>query len=195
MGDGSQSPGVDAASGRRSADERVVASIALSLLAVALVLVAEAADAIPPEHPVARAFVAAHNGARASIDARPGAPIPPLRWSPKLAGHAAQVAGRCEIRHSETASGENIVASGARLSPESAVELWMKERAHWKPDRKRCAWGRRCGHFTQIIWRDTREVGCAIRRCDSRSRLGPGPWYLAVCNYEPAGNVTGRPPY
>ena len=37
------------------------------------------------------------------------------------------------------------------------------------------------GHFTQIVWKATTEVGCAYSTCDS------GRGYMFVCNYSPPG--------
>lgn len=41
------------------------------------------------------------------------------------------------------------------------------------------------GHYTQVVWRNTTEVGCAIAS-DGRND------YL-VCQYNPPGNFTGQP--
>ena len=38
------------------------------------------------------------------------------------------------------------------------------------------------GHYTQIVWKDTKEVGCAKISCDGNKTL----WR---CNYNPHGNV------
>ncbi len=43
------------------------------------------------------------------------------------------------------------------------------------------------GHYTQIVWRTTTQVGCAAFKC--------GSTLLVVCNYNPAGNWVGRHPY
>jgi hypothetical protein len=45
------------------------------------------------------------------------------------------------------------------------------------------------GHFSQIVWRDTREVGCATQYCpDGLANTGSGiSPYFTVCNYNPAG--------
>jgi hypothetical protein len=43
------------------------------------------------------------------------------------------------------------------------------------------------GHYTQVVWRDTREVGCAIAR-------GAKDDFL-VCRYWPAGNWMGQLAY
>ncbi|MCG6120676.1 MAG: CAP domain-containing protein, partial [Blastomonas sp.] len=43
------------------------------------------------------------------------------------------------------------------------------------------------GHYTQIIWRGTRQVGCAIASNSQDDYL--------VCRYLPAGNVMGASPF
>ena len=35
------------------------------------------------------------------------------------------------------------------------------------------------GHFTQIVWKDTKKVGCGVAGS------------FAVCRYQPAGNFLG----
>ena len=42
-------------------------------------------------------------------------------------------------------------------------------------------------HYTQIIWKKTTEVGCAISKCNNGN-------YYCVCNYSPPGNVIGIKP-
>lgn len=44
------------------------------------------------------------------------------------------------------------------------------------------------GHFSQIVWKDTTEVGCATVMCDSLGGSGTsGPIPFTVCNYSPPG--------
>ena len=41
------------------------------------------------------------------------------------------------------------------------------------------------GHMTQVVWKDSREIGCA-------QSAGKGGNVFTVCNYTPAGNVIGK---
>lgn len=52
------------------------------------------------------------------------------------------------------------------------------------------------GHFTQLVWKATRQMGCARVDCgydpeedDDNSDRAKG-WYV-VCEYDPPGNVVG----
>ena len=146
----------------------------------------------PAGDPLARAFVAAHERVRAAL---PGASLPPLRWSPELSAYAAGVAARCRFEHGRSAHGENLNASLAPAGPDAVVRGWAAEAKAFDPAANRCAAGAVCTHYTQIVWRATRELGCASARCESGSPFGGAAWYLTACSYEPAGNVAGERPY
>jgi len=42
------------------------------------------------------------------------------------------------------------------------------------------------GHFTQVVWKDSRELGVGRAFSDDEQRV------FVVCNYFPAGNIIGR---
>ena len=45
------------------------------------------------------------------------------------------------------------------------------------------------GHFSQIVWEGTKEVGCATQYCPNGvADVGFDTAYLTVCNYYPPGN-------
>ncbi|CAM1298010.1 Uncharacterised protein r2_g736 [Pycnogonum litorale] len=44
------------------------------------------------------------------------------------------------------------------------------------------------GHFTQIIWQKTTDIGCGIAACDGGS-------IIITCNYGPRGNFGNQPVY
>ena len=139
-------------------------------------------------------LVASHNAARASLA------VPPLRWDPALAqsarGWADHLAATRAFRHApENAlapEGENLWAGSAgRFSPEAMVDAWARERRFFKPglfpQNSTTGEVADVGHYTQLVWRATTAVGCALAR-------GGGEDIL-VCRYSQAGNYKGEVPF
>jgi uncharacterized protein YkwD len=131
-------------------------------------------------------IVAAHNAFREQ------AGVPSLAWSEKLALDAqdwadglldsGQFAHRPENPH-----GENLYEIvGGAATPRHVVERWAAEEKNFDYQANQCLLGM-CGHYTQIVWRDTRRVGCAVARGGSRE--------VWVCEYDPPGNYIGQRPY
>jgi pathogenesis-related protein 1 len=48
-----------------------------------------------------------------------------------------------------------------------------------------------CGHYTQIVWRSTMQLGCGVASCMN----GQAVEDVWICNYAPAGNYVGEYPY
>lgn len=45
------------------------------------------------------------------------------------------------------------------------------------------------GHYSQVVWKGSTEIGCAISYCEAGT-MEPGMGaYMSTCNYYPAGNV------
>ncbi|HET7203122.1 MAG TPA: CAP domain-containing protein [Steroidobacteraceae bacterium] len=160
-----------------------------------------ARSATPVTEPAAVAGItAAHNRVRARVG------VPPLKWNPQLAEVARRWANACVDRdaargmldHSSGRSdlfpgplGENLHATTAPVAnPVEAVEDWAGEARDYDYDRNACRDGAMCGHYTQVVWRTTREVGCAVGSCPRLRFRG-----TLVCNYWPAGNWVGERPY
>ena len=60
--------------------------------------------------------------------------------------------------------------------------MWYDEIAQYRfPDG---GFSMETGHFTQVVWRGTTQVGCGHSQCK-----GNDIW---VCNYDPAGNWDGQ---
>ena len=137
--------------------------------------------------PVANQIVAAHNAVRSKVG------VPPLAWSDELAQAAQNWANRLvatgAFEHSKTGLyGENIFElSGAGFSgnPVQVVSAWASESENYQYLTNSCMGV--CGHYTQIVWRDTRAVGCGVAQDGKRE--------IWVCNYAPFGNIVGVKPY
>jgi uncharacterized protein YkwD len=127
------------------------------------------------------AFLDAHNVLRARNCA------PSLAWSDELeqvarAWAASLKARGCVLEHSANRYGENLAASTqGTLDPVGVTALWYAELS--KYDFKHPAFSMATGHFTQLVWSNTRRLGCASVTCN-----GMDVW---VCNYDPPGNVEG----
>ena len=51
-----------------------------------------------------------------------------------------------------------------------------------------------CGHYTQVVWQETKKVGCATANyTDINSSYAKGSVY--ICKYTSAGNVANQKPY
>ncbi len=154
-------------------------------LVLTLAICASLAAESRPQAFFADDFVQAHNSYREQLG------LPALAWSPQLAARAQQWAlyliqtGSFGPRR-DGVFGENLYEiSGGYSSPAAVVAAWMSEGRNYNRNTNTCS--ARCGHFTQVVWRDTRFIGCAVARDRSRE--------IWVCNYDPHGNVQGERPY
>jgi pathogenesis-related protein 1 len=142
----------------------------------------------------AQEYVDAHNAVRAAVTAPSNysgtwVPLPNVTWSEQVAASAQQWANHlrdelnCGLQHegSGTGYGENL-AAGTNLTPARAVEMWASEKSlftYTKP----FSYTASAGHYTQIVWRTSVEIGCASATCN-RS-------VVISCRYKPPGNVIG----
>jgi pathogenesis-related protein 1 len=74
------------------------------------------------------------------------------------------------------------------------VEGWASEQQWFDYDGNSCAApdGQSCGHYTQLVWADTRRVGGGRANVTTDDGWNT---VIVVANYGPAGNVDGQPPY
>ncbi|RMF62428.1 MAG: hypothetical protein D6742_20230 [Cyanobacteria bacterium J069] len=138
-------------------------------------------------------LLASHNRYRAELN------LPPLEWSADLAQNAqgwadelAERGGR-RLEHSQgTGEGENLwMGTAGYFSYDDMVTGWGDEQQYFRPGifpnvSTTGNWAD-VGHYTQIIWRDTTHVGCALSTAGGNDIL--------VCRYSPPGNYSGRRVY
>lgn len=138
-------------------------------------------------------LLAAHN--RERVAAR----VPALDWDAALAADAQDWAGRLaatgtfehydEVSDDPDAQGENLwMGTRKAFGPETMVGHWIAEKKHFKPGIfpkvSRTGDLADVGHYTQVMWRETGRVGCAIASNAEDDYL--------VCRYATSGNVEGE---
>ena len=135
-----------------------------------------------------------HNAERAALN------LPPLIWNDTLAEHAAawaeHLAALGQFEHSPNADrageGENLwIGTAGWFTPEEMVGGWAQEKQFFRngvfPDVSTSGGWHVVGHYTQMIWKSTTEVGCAV--------ANGGGWDILVCRYSPPGNFVGEKAY
>lgn len=155
-------------------------------------------------------IVNAHNTVRAKVG------IPNLVWSQKLKIQAQTWANElkaqgCPLKHSGAKGlGENIYWASSKkiatskdakgewiwvdvvqgVTEQQVVDSWASEQQWYSIATNTCnaPTGKSCGHYTQVVWKNSTEVGCAKTICNDSAQI----W---VCNYTPAGNMNGNKPY
>jgi pathogenesis-related protein 1 len=140
-------------------------------------------------------ITAAHNEVRAAHG------VGPMSWNAALAATAQAWADGCTddeapvglIDHNAGRSdghpyyvGENVYGSSGGASGPGAVELWASEESDYDYDANTCSGV--CGHYTQVVWATSVDLGCGISTCPDLT-YGTS----IVCNYGPGGNNGSRP--
>jgi hypothetical protein len=136
--------------------------------------------------------------------------VAPLKWSGKLAEEAQAYADKC-ILDAHGSDGENLadawsIRNGVEVlpalsDPEAYQQAWYCEVNNYDFDNPQFEGGftsgcvRVNGHFTQVVWKDTCQLGCGRATCDMKDDKGvvhKGTHW--VCRYSPPGNVNVEDP-
>lgn len=166
----------------------------ISKLMTGLLVVLAASDAWCVEVNPAE-MVAAHNRWRAQVG------VGEVTYSPTVAASAQAWAehlrdtNQCNMRHSSGSYGENLFWAGAwsngpmqDISDKEVVDSWGSEKKAYTYSDNSCAAGQVCGHYTQVVWKNTTTIGCGVAVCSNNTQV----W---ACQYEPSGNWVGQKPY
>jgi pathogenesis-related protein 1 len=136
----------------------------------------------------ANSVLAVHNSERAAVG------VPPLVWSDSLATSAQTWAEHLatipEMVHS--GPGENIAGFFTDpTEPRGGTSLWVAEKQNWHGGVLTEENWYPTGHYTQMVWRSTTDVGCGV----SPPGAGGLPYSILVCVYYLPGNFIGQAPY
>jgi len=147
-------------------------------------------------------MVDVHNFYRASVSP-PAKNMQAMQWAYPVATTANTWASKCIWGHSGTPNvGENLYVTSVRtpiagnFNPTPPVNSWGNEKQFYFFSNNTCVPGHVCGHYTQIIWANSINMGCAFQDCATIQNL---PWpnggTMIVCQYTPPGNYYGQRPY
>ncbi|XP_062106915.1 pathogenesis-related leaf protein 4-like [Humulus lupulus] len=130
-------------------------------------------------------FLNTHNTPRNQVG------VSNIVWNITVANYALNYAnarkGDCNLVHSNGPYGENLAKGSGSFSGTAAVNLWVAEKPNYVYSSNSCVGGE-CLHYTQVVWSDSIQVGCARVQCTNS-------WWYVVCSYYPPGNYEGEYPY
>ncbi|KHJ75162.1 SCP-like protein [Oesophagostomum dentatum] len=163
---------------------------------------------------VRRAVLDIHNKLRSSLalgreydklingNASPAAKMLKMVYNCSIEESAMRNAGRCVYGHTSNYErpglGESIYETTERYLDKSkaavqASQWWWNElklngvgHDNMITDRLWNRPGKMIGHYTQMAWESTYQLGCAVAHC---------PQTYVVCQYGPAGNYFNEPIY
>ncbi|XP_062481616.1 peptidase inhibitor 16 isoform X3 [Pezoporus occidentalis] len=137
-----------------------------------------------------------HNKYRSQVSP-PAMDMLKMSWDTELEAFAQAYAEKCIWDHNKERGrrGENLFAMAPVLDLEFAVEDWNGEEKYYNLSASTCVSGQMCGHYTQVVWASTHQIGCGAKFCDKIDGIEAEGMHLLVCNYYPPGNMKGRKPY
>ena len=118
---------------------------------------------------------------------------PPLTINKELSAIAQQYADylakndifeHSDNKYNNNPLGENLyMCSGTAITGKSMTTSWYNEIKDY--DFNKPGFSMQTGHFTQVIWKSTTQMGIGYAKSESGN-------YYGVANYYPAGNFTGE---
>jgi pathogenesis-related protein 1 len=91
------------------------------------------------------------------------------------------------VRKMEAATRCLLIGTVGYHGVADAVKAWENEKIYYRGQVLNSSNWHACGHYTQVVWRNTKEIGCGKAECGDRA--------IVVCNYDPPGNVMGQTPF
>ena len=142
-----------------------------------------------------------HNVLRAEAGA---ADMELLTWNDSLAKTAKVFVESCKWGfHSRppvpdtnfTAYGQNIATvEGPQINVVDTIKAWHDGKQYYDYLTLGCTINAQCGHYTQLVWSSTKQLGCHYHYCNKKQPLLSNTMYFS-CVYTPWGNWEKQKPY
>ncbi len=152
-------------------------------------------EAAAGEFPSVAGITAEHNRLRAQENAG----LPDLKWDAKVAAYSKSkmeylAKNGCTLDHgagpNNPGYGENLfMGGGTSWTGADAVNGWYEEKSDYSLSDNSCGGGKVCGHYTQVVWKNSTGLGCYRAVCPNDEGV------IIGCNYNPPGNYVGEKPY
>ncbi|KAM7539557.1 hypothetical protein Aperf_G00000031414 [Anoplocephala perfoliata] len=116
----------------------------------------------------------------------PSDKIRDLKWNDELAKIAQAHSDKCGFNHDSYDDratqtfkyvGQNLAVASSVIE---GVDMWFGEHKDYDYNANSCRGV--CGHYTQMVWADTTDLGCGVTKCNYQGHMMD---YL-ICNYGPA---------
>ena len=86
--------------------------------------------------------------------------------------------------------GQNLYVKTIAPTAQDVMDSWyVKEEPNYNYQTGKSKNGWVIGHFTQVVWKNTQQIGCAVAVGTYLAYRGS---YYVCCNYFPAGNYIGQ---
>lgn len=90
--------------------------------------------------------------------------------------------------------GENLYRHSSTQKPNlnKIIQKWYDEKKYYDMQTQKCQTSKVCGHYTQVVWKNSKLLGCASAKYTKGSYKNG---YVTICKYYPYGNIQGENPY
>jgi len=163
--------------------------VQVSILALVVLAIASANVFTQAQTTFQKQALDAHNQLRARHCAAPL--VLDNTLNQKAQAYAQYLASNNRFEHSNNGYGENLYmmsssASLAGLHGNKGTQSWYDEIKDYSFNRP--GFTMATGHFTQVVWKGTKRLGCGVAYANSDRKA------VVVCNYDPPGNYQGQFP-
>ncbi|OQV13655.1 putative Cysteine-rich venom protein kaouthin-1 [Hypsibius exemplaris] len=121
-----------------------------------------------------------------------------ISWNTAARDRAQAWANDCNFSHNDATipgwdyCGQNIAAGTGKLTWNAVNDMWYDEGKDYVYGGTSSG---ATGHYTQVVWAKTDQVGCGWKSCPAAGSPFGRAWNFYVCNYCTGGNFNNELPY